>query len=144
MAQVLGKGVESLDQQTAVAGFHVDAAEGPQRHAAAAVKRVHEPGTLRIQQQVLLDRPKDVRLGSLQLKVHLVHRMAAAVQVAMFASQAMTQQAAGLGQGVAGGGGNFGQRTIARPPRDHVAGAGDVDFRLVVAAVHAARSVDLK
>ncbi len=142
---VVGKRVESLHQQAAVPRLDIDIAQRPQGHPAAGIEAVQHPLPLAVVSQLVLEGPKDLGFDRFELEIHLIAGTAAAFHpVAAFPLQLPADQPAFLGQRVMGRRGDLRQRLAGVSPGDHVAGAGDVDGRLVVASLDRASAVDLE
>ncbi len=125
--------------------FDVDVADGAQRHASAGIETLEHALLLAVAREFFLEGPEDFGIDRLELEADLVVDSAAAFDaVAALSLQAVGHQAAAFGQRMMGGGGHFGERQSAVAPRDDVAGAGDVDLDLVVAALDRARRADLE
>ena len=91
--------MKSLNQHAAISCFHIDVAQGSQRHTAAGVEHMQQSSPLSVVSQFLLKSPEDLRSDRFELKAGLVgHATATFHPIMPLASQSVRQQAPFLGQ----------------------------------------------
>ncbi len=77
---VVGEGVERLNEELAIARFHVNVAQCAQRHSAARVEPVEHALSLGVGDEFLLEGPKHFRIDRFKLESDLIRRAAATLE----------------------------------------------------------------